>query len=51
MIKNAHKFGMYVNAWTVNKEEDIRWCIKNGVDFITTDDPVLVQQIINEMCK
>lgn len=51
MIKNAHKLGMYVNAWTVNKEEDIRWCIQNGVDFITTDDPVLVQQIINEMCK
>lgn len=51
MIKNAHKLGMYVNAWTVNKEEDIRWCIQNGVDFITTDDPVLVQQLINEMCK
>ena len=50
-IKQAHKLGMYVNAWTENKDEDIRWCIKNGVDFITTDDPVLVQNIINEMCK
>jgi glycerophosphoryl diester phosphodiesterase len=50
-IKQAHKVGLVVNAWTVNKEEDIRWCIQNGVDFITTDDPVLVQQIINEMCK
>lgn len=50
-IKQAHKKGMYVNAWTVNKEEDIRWCIQNGVDFITTDDPVLVQKIIDEMCK
>lgn len=50
-IKQAHKLKMYVNAWTVNKEEDIRWCIQNGVDFITTDDPVLVQQIIDEMCK
>ena len=50
-IKQAHKLGMYVNVWTVNKEEDIRWCIQNGVDFITTDDPVLVQQLINEMCK
>ena len=50
-IKQAHKLGMYVNAWTVNKDEDIRWCIKNGVDFITTDDPVLVKQIIDEMCK
>ena len=50
-IKQAHKLGMYVNAWTVNKDEDIRWCIQNGVDFITTDDPVLVKQIIDEMCK
>ena len=50
-IKQAHKLGMYVNAWTVNKEEDIRWCIQNGVDYITTDDPVLVQKLIDEMCK
>ena len=50
-IKQAHKLGMYVNIWTVNKDEDIRWCIKNCADFITTDDPVLVQNIINEMCK
>ncbi len=50
-IKQAHKLGMYVNVWTVNKEEDIRWCIQNGVDYITTDDPMLVQKIINEMCK
>ena len=50
-IKEAHKLGMYVNIWTVNKEEDIRWAIQNGVDYITTDNPVLVQQLINEMCK
>jgi glycerophosphoryl diester phosphodiesterase len=50
-IKQAHKLGMYVNIWTVNKEEDIRWAIQNGVDYITTDDPVLVQKLINEMCE
>jgi glycerophosphoryl diester phosphodiesterase len=50
-IKQAHKLGLTVNAWTVNKEADIRWCIQNGVDFITTDDPALVKQIIKEMCK
>ena len=50
-IKQAHKLGMYVNTWTVNNDEDIRWCIENGVDYITTDNPVLVQDIINEMCK
>ena len=50
-IKQAHKLGMYVNVWTVNKEEDIRWAIQSGVDYITTDDPVLVQKLIDEMCK
>ena len=50
-IKQAHKLKMTVNVWTVNKEEDIRWCIKNGVDYITTDDPMLVRKLIDEMCK
>ena len=49
-IKQAHKQGLVVNAWTVNKEEDIRWCIQNGVDVITTDEPVLTKKIIKEMC-
>ena len=50
-IKQAHKLGLTVNVWTVNKDEDIRWCIQNGVDFITSDDPMLVKQLIKEMCK
>ena len=50
-IKQAHKLGMTVNIWTVNKEEDIRWCIQNGADYITTDDPMLVRKLIEEMCK
>ncbi len=50
-IKEAHDLGMYVNAWTVNKEEDIRWCIENGVDYITTDNPMLARELIEEMCK
>lgn len=50
-IKESHDLGMYVNAWTVNKEEDIRWCIENGVDYITTDDPMLAKKLIKEMCR
>ncbi len=50
LIKQAHKLGLTVNTWTVNKEEDIRWCIASGVDFITTDEPVLAKKIIKEMC-
>ena len=49
-IKQAHKLGLTVNVWTVDKESDIRWCIQNGVDFITTNDPILVKKIVKEMC-
>ena len=49
-IKQSHKLGLTVNAWTVNKEEDIRWCVMNGVDVIMTDEPVLAKNIIKEMC-
>ena len=49
-IKQAHKLGLTVNVWTVNKEEDIRWCIQNGIDYITTDEPILVKKVIKEMC-
>ena len=50
-IKACHKKGLTVNVWTVNKEEDMRWCIEQGVDFITTDYPDLCKRLIAEMGK
>ena len=48
-VSEAHRCGMSVNVWTVNKEEDIRRMIEMGVDFITTDNPPLVRQILGDM--
>ena len=45
-IQQCHDLGMLVNIWTVDDPEDIRWCIDNGVDFITTNVPELVAQLI-----
>ncbi|MGL4518156.1 MAG: glycerophosphodiester phosphodiesterase [Phocaeicola sp.] len=45
-IKEAHTAGMSVNVWTVNKEEDMRHFIAQGVDFITTDKPLELQQLL-----
>ena len=45
-IKECHDLGMKVNAWTVNKEEDMKWCIDNNVDFITTNEPELLQKLL-----
>lgn len=37
--------GKPVNIWTVDKPEDISFCIENGADFITTNEPELVQKM------
>lgn len=47
-VDDCHKLGLKVNVWTVNSPEDIQWCIDKGVDFITTNEPELVQQMVNK---
>lgn len=50
-IEECHRLGMKVNAWTVDKAEDMEWLIRRKADFITTNQPVLLQQIIKESHK
>ena len=38
---------MKVNVWTVNKRKDIEKMIDLKVDYITTDEPLLVREISN----
>ena len=45
-IEQCHSLGLKVNIWTVNRRDDLQWCIDHGADFITTNDPLLLQQMI-----
>ena len=45
-IEQCHDLGLKVNIWTVNRRDDLQWCIDHGADFITTNDPLLLQQMI-----
>ena len=45
-IEQCHSLGVKVNIWTVNRRDDLQWCIDHGADFITTNDPLLLQQMI-----
>lgn len=45
-IDEAHALGMKVNVWTVNSDRDMLWCINYGVDFITTNAPERLQQLL-----
>ncbi|HMR20066.1 MAG TPA: glycerophosphodiester phosphodiesterase family protein [Sphingobacterium sp.] len=47
-IQQAKKLGMKTNVWTVNKEEDMRYFIQQDVDFITTDEPELLKQVLKK---
>ena len=45
-IDQCHELGLKVNAWTVNNPEVMQWCIDRGVDFITTNAPETLQQLL-----
>ncbi len=47
-LDEAKKLGLTVNVWTVNNPEDMRYFIEQGADFITTDKPEILQQLISE---
>ncbi|MGM9804241.1 MAG: glycerophosphodiester phosphodiesterase family protein [Muribaculaceae bacterium] len=47
-IEQCHQMGLKVNIWTVNKPEDLQWCIDAGADFITTNAPLLLQQMLKK---
>jgi glycerophosphoryl diester phosphodiesterase len=43
-IEEAHKLGLDVNVWTVNKEADIDKFFDRGVDKVTTDIPAVYKK-------
>lgn len=47
-FNKAHALGVTINAWTVNKEEDMQWLIEQKADFITTNEPELLFDLLNK---
>lgn len=47
-IDELHALGMKVNVWTVNSATDMQWCIDKGIDFITTNNPVELQKMLQK---
>lgn len=39
LVERCHDNGIAVKAWKILGEDDLRWCIANNVDFLTSDDP------------
>lgn len=47
-IHQAKANKMKINVWTVNDKATMEYFIDKKVDFITTDEPELLQQILNK---
>lgn len=45
-VERAHRAGIQVNPWTVNKEINAKALIKLGVDGLITDDPGLMNKLL-----
>ncbi|MBC7934782.1 MAG: hypothetical protein H7Y86_05400 [Rhizobacter sp.] len=46
-IKEAKENNIALNAWTINKKEDMEWLLKEGFNFITTNEPELLFSVLN----
>lgn len=47
-VSDAHKLGLKTNVWTVNTNEDMNYFIKLGLDYVTTDEPELLERTLNK---
>ena len=47
-FKQSHDNGLTVNVWTVNDTENLQWCIDNGADYLTTDNPLEANRLLGK---
>ena len=47
-ITDAKKKNIELNVWTVNNKEDMQWFINNKFDYITTNEPELLLELMNK---
>lgn len=47
-VNDANKLGLKTNVWTVNTQEDMEYFIKLGLDYITTDEPELLETVLSK---
>lgn len=47
-VERAHRAGIQVNPWTINKDSTAKHLIKLGVDGLITDNPGLMNDILSK---
>lgn len=47
-VTQAKNNGIELNVWTVNNKEDMQWFINNKFDYITTNEPEMLFELIKK---
>jgi glycerophosphoryl diester phosphodiesterase len=47
-VNQAKEAGLTTNVWTVNNDADMRYFINMDIDFITTDQPLTLQRLLED---
>ena len=47
-IREAHERKLTVNAWTVNERDIMEWFLARNADFITTNEPELLLELVKK---
>lgn len=46
LAQDAHRLGLSVNVWTVDKKEEMEFLLNCGADMITTNEPEMLMNIL-----
>ncbi|KAF3058674.1 Phosphatidylglycerol phospholipase C [Daldinia childiae] len=50
-IRDVKKAGHPLHSWTVNDEDRMEWCVRNGLDGVVTDDPKLFLEVSKRVAE
>lgn len=51
LVQNAKAMGLSTNAWTVNNEKTMEWLVETGIEYITTDEPERLMELIKKRAQ
>lgn len=51
LVHSANNLGLITNVWAISTKEEFKTYLDKGVGYITTDEPELLLQIIEEENK
>lgn len=50
-IEQSHQLGLKVNVWTIDTTQELQYFIQHNVDYITTNQPIILKKLLSQKLK